>query len=343
MTRFEAAVRADFEASRGHPQFQAWLDYALSTNARGGALLDNLGRALPALEGARHLDVGCGYGGACVAAALRGADSTGLDLDARLLAFADANRRDHPGLPLRFVQGSVLDSSWLPSLGTFDFITCDNVIEHVESPHVLVAHLRRLLRPGGTLYVTIPNGHSTGQIRRDCHYGQFGVSLLDPLDGAAFMGAVFGNPAYDVSDFLPFETYRAMFERHGLAPTLLHAPDGARLEEMAADARRLRHELDSAVVPPALRPKVARRLALHLARLEVDLHRARTLGGRDGAVLRAELVRDYWCELWHVVAFREEDAAAKARVARLTEGPARVAHLARRLGSAVKRRLPRRA
>jgi len=342
MTHFEAAVREDFEASRGHPQFEVWLDYALSANTRGTALLDALGPSLPELRGARHLDIGCGYGGACVAAARRGADSTGIDIDERLLRFAAANRADHPSFALRFVHGNLLDPAQLESLGTFDFVTCDNVIEHVVAPPVLVAHFRRLLRPGGKLFVTIPNAFSTAQIRKDCHYGQFGVSLLDPIDGATFMEEVLGNRSYDVSDYHPFELYEAMFKRHGLVATLLHAPDGSGFDAAVADARRLSGELEAATVPASLRPKVARRLSVHLAQLEADVHRAQALGPIEGAALRAELVRDHACELWMVLAIREEDAGLPPRRAapQLMDGPERLVQVARRLGRAVKRRLP---
>ena len=39
---------------------------------------------------------------------------------------------------------------------TFDHILCTEVLEHVENPLVLVEEMRRVLRPGGTMVVTIP-------------------------------------------------------------------------------------------------------------------------------------------------------------------------------------------
>ena len=39
---------------------------------------------------------------------------------------------------------------------TFDHIMCTEVLEHVESPHVLVEEMRRVLRIGGTIVVTVP-------------------------------------------------------------------------------------------------------------------------------------------------------------------------------------------
>jgi 2-polyprenyl-3-methyl-5-hydroxy-6-metoxy-1,4-benzoquinol methylase len=43
-------------------------------------------------------------------------------------------------------------------LGTFDLVLACEVIEHVAHGDRMLAHLRRFLRPGGTLLLTTPNG-----------------------------------------------------------------------------------------------------------------------------------------------------------------------------------------
>ncbi|WP_052518972.1 class I SAM-dependent methyltransferase [Archangium violaceum] len=43
-------------------------------------------------------------------------------------------------------------------LGTFDLVLACEVIEHVAHGDRMLAHLRRFLRPGGTLMLTTPNG-----------------------------------------------------------------------------------------------------------------------------------------------------------------------------------------
>jgi SAM-dependent methyltransferase len=40
--------------------------------------------------------------------------------------------------------------------GTFDLITCLDVIEHIPDEHLALAELRRVCRPGGWLLVTVP-------------------------------------------------------------------------------------------------------------------------------------------------------------------------------------------
>lgn len=42
------------------------------------------------------------------------------------------------------------------SLGTFDHIDCDSVVEHSRNPWKLAANIERLLNPGGTLFVSVP-------------------------------------------------------------------------------------------------------------------------------------------------------------------------------------------
>lgn len=56
------------------------------------------------------------------------------------------------------VRGDILDlASRLPQLrGSFDFIQCTQVFEHVRRPHVAAATLAELLRPGGVVVWTAP-------------------------------------------------------------------------------------------------------------------------------------------------------------------------------------------
>ena len=49
------------------------------------------------------------------------------------------------------------DATNLPAgAGTVDLVTAFDVIEHIEDDYLAVAEIRRVLRPGGTLLVTVP-------------------------------------------------------------------------------------------------------------------------------------------------------------------------------------------
>ena len=56
------------------------------------------------------------------------------------------------GLDVHLIEGGVLpfDS------GRFDAALMDNVLEHIESPASVLAEIRRVLKPSGTLLVGVP-------------------------------------------------------------------------------------------------------------------------------------------------------------------------------------------
>jgi SAM-dependent methyltransferase len=101
--------------------------------------------------GARVCDMasGEGYGAAVLA---RGAGSV-LGVDANPEAHEHARLR-YRSDNLRFERGLV-ESHGEP--GSFDAVVFLQTIEHVQDPVAVLAHLRGLLVPGGTLYVSTPN------------------------------------------------------------------------------------------------------------------------------------------------------------------------------------------
>jgi 2-polyprenyl-3-methyl-5-hydroxy-6-metoxy-1,4-benzoquinol methylase len=302
---FQAALKEHFEASREHPQYQVWLDYAASTNTRGAQLVKSLAPWAATFRGLRTLDVGSGYGGTCIAMAQAGAQAFGIEIDARLLSLAASNLKDHQGLDVQMTNLDAMNWPALSALGQFDVITCDNVIEHVPVPQVLVAHLRRLLKPSGVLYLTAPNAFSVGQIRSDCHYGRFGLSLLDPVDGATFVRDSIGQPSYDVSAYFGLDGYRAMFERFGLFNRLLNGVGSGEAEMV--EVKNARETLGAMswddAVPASVRPKVGRLLTEYLQRWDADLRwfEAQPVGTVDREALAHRLYQDYLIELWYFV------------------------------------------
>lgn len=96
------------------------------------------------------LDIGGGSG--WLLDMVKGADSrvsqtTVVDLDAGAAELARA--KGHT-----FVQGRIEDAD----LDTkFDFILMLNLIEHVSDPRAMLAKVRRLLKPGGQLFIKTPN------------------------------------------------------------------------------------------------------------------------------------------------------------------------------------------
>eukprot|EP01116_Phalansterium_solitarium_P022018 TRINITY_DN7112_c0_g1_i1.p1 TRINITY_DN7112_c0_g1~~TRINITY_DN7112_c0_g1_i1.p1 ORF type:complete len:286 (-),score=66.00 TRINITY_DN7112_c0_g1_i1:140-997(-) len=103
------------------------------------------------LAGARALDVGCGAGQVALALAGRGAQVTGTDVASQQVEAAAAKARElglHSSCTFAVAPA---EQSGLPD-GSFDLITAGQCWHWFDVPAVL-AEVRRLLRPGGTLVI----------------------------------------------------------------------------------------------------------------------------------------------------------------------------------------------
>ncbi|MCZ7437898.1 class I SAM-dependent methyltransferase [Micromonospora sp. WMMC241] len=114
-----------------------------------GALLD----AAAVRAGRRVIDVGTGPGTVAAAALARGAQVVAVDAEPGMLAAA---RIDAAGAGL---VGAALPRLPFPD-GRFDAAVANFVLNHVGDPAAAVAELRRLVRPGGRVSVTLwPSPH----------------------------------------------------------------------------------------------------------------------------------------------------------------------------------------
>jgi len=102
------------------------------------------------VQGGRWLDVGCGDGRtAGVWLASRGCEYVGVDISE-----TGVEQARGLGLDCRVIE----DASSLPfEDGEFDGVVCFEVLEHLLWPQDAVCEMRRVLRPGGQLLVTVPN------------------------------------------------------------------------------------------------------------------------------------------------------------------------------------------
>ena len=104
-----------------------------------------------------HLvDVGCGNGAQTLRFLDRFDRLTGVELNPDFLARFEAaaaglNAADRVSGVLTAAEGIPLPD------GCADCLTCFTVLEHVEDEQASLAEMRRLLRPGGRLLITVPN------------------------------------------------------------------------------------------------------------------------------------------------------------------------------------------
>lgn len=196
-----------------------WFEYALSTNGRGEDLMAVIERHRP-LKGVRFLDIGCGFGGFLVAAARHGAAScTGIEADPARAGFSRENVADS-GFDIAVHDLDALTPGIEDRLGTFDVITCNDVIEHVHSAQDLLVNVARLLRPGGIACLEIPNGECIEFVAHDGHFGLFGITLLEREQARAYHFERF-HCVYDVGDYWPLEDLYRFFEHAGLRAELI--------------------------------------------------------------------------------------------------------------------------
>lgn len=107
------------------------------------------------LRGSRVLDVGCGGGLLSEAMAQAGADVTGIDLAPNLLKVARLHGLES-GAKVDYREMSV-EALAGEAPGTFDAVTCMEMLEHVPQPASVVAACARLLKPGGQLFLSTLN------------------------------------------------------------------------------------------------------------------------------------------------------------------------------------------
>ncbi len=99
------------------------------------------------LSGARVLDVGCGGGILAESLARKGGQVTGIDVAPRVLSTAKLHLLES-GLDVDYQEKLVEDMAQ-ESPGTFDVVTCMEMLEHVPDPASIIQSIEKLLKPGG--------------------------------------------------------------------------------------------------------------------------------------------------------------------------------------------------
>jgi SAM-dependent methyltransferase len=110
----------------------------------------------------RFLDLGCGFGRHAFEAARRGAQVVALDFGAAevaqvravLAGMAEAGELEVDEVRVGGVRADALSLPF--GDGAFDRIVAAEVLEHIGNDRQAMAELARVLRPGGTMAVTVP-------------------------------------------------------------------------------------------------------------------------------------------------------------------------------------------
>lgn len=108
------------------------------------------------LAGKRVLDVGCGGGILADSMARKGASVTGIDLSTKALKVAQLHALEAgtPNIQYREVPVETLAAE---APGSFDVVTCMEMLEHVPDPASVVEACHRLVKPGGSVFFSTIN------------------------------------------------------------------------------------------------------------------------------------------------------------------------------------------
>jgi SAM-dependent methyltransferase len=146
--------------------------------------------------GERVLDLGCGAGRFLAALKEAGAEPIGVELAE---AAAGRARANVPGADVRLVEP---DGSLPLGHGDVDLVWCSEVLEHIPDVGHALLEVRRVLKPGGRLLLTVPyhgrlQAAAIALTRFEAHFDPLGQhvrfftrrSLASTLDHAGFAPA----------------------------------------------------------------------------------------------------------------------------------------------------------
>jgi 2-polyprenyl-3-methyl-5-hydroxy-6-metoxy-1,4-benzoquinol methylase len=104
-------------------------------------------------ETSKVLDIGCGNGNIALALGSLGFNVKGIDVDDASIETANSINT------FANVAFEVADANKFTINDEYDVVICSEVLEHLPHPEELVQSAHRILKPGGIMIVTVPNGY----------------------------------------------------------------------------------------------------------------------------------------------------------------------------------------
>ena len=111
--------------------------------------------ALAHLPGKRALDIGCGGGILSESMAVRGAKVKGVDLSSSALGVADLHSLES-GVEVEYEEIAA-EALAAREPGSYDVVTCMEMLEHVPDPAAIVQACATLVKPGGWVFFSTLN------------------------------------------------------------------------------------------------------------------------------------------------------------------------------------------
>jgi 2-polyprenyl-3-methyl-5-hydroxy-6-metoxy-1,4-benzoquinol methylase len=203
------------EYAAGH-NAEIWRAYAWREIQRSREIVRMIRQVTP-LRGKHVLDVGSGYGGMLISMAEQGAAITGIEIDPER-ARMGKQRLGELGLDVPYLEGDICESGIEAKLGQFDVVVCQDVLEHVLDPSSVIRSLCAMMKPGGVIYIQIPNKYGLDQLMSDHHYALTGITALSRHQAIEYWQLATGAAAehYGVGYERGEKFYFSAFARNGV-------------------------------------------------------------------------------------------------------------------------------
>lgn len=216
--------------------------------------------------GAKVLDLGCGFGAFVIAARRLGLDAYGVELAEFEVDYARKRlAAEFPSVDATrvFLAG---DAQRLPyEDADFDAVTMWNVLEHVPDIDRMLAEAKRVLKPGGIMFIICPN---YGALAPEAHYLVPWPPFLPKRLGPAWLRLWSKNPAYLEGGIFPLtnrQVLRALARQELYVSDLDKSPPAPR--GLVARERLAKLDDPASIHDPSTRAKLTKLQKMRLVPL----------------------------------------------------------------------------
>src|SRR3989344_1587566 len=122
--------------------------------------------SLGIVPGKKILDIACGWGELLVLAKEQGLMVSGIDISPHAIKLAKKRIQDGD---LKVARAEKLPYQ----NNSFDYIVCVGSLEHFDSPEKALSEMSRVIKPGGKIFIRVPNLYFLGHIFMAVKFGKF--------------------------------------------------------------------------------------------------------------------------------------------------------------------------
>jgi 2-polyprenyl-3-methyl-5-hydroxy-6-metoxy-1,4-benzoquinol methylase len=286
---------------------EVWKKYQRRDIQRGREIVRTIRQWMP-VQGKRVLDVGGGYGGMMISMAEQGAHVTGVEIDPER-AHTGKQRLAELGIACDYRVADICDPIARGNMGLFDVITCQDVLEHVMDPTLMVQTMCSMLKPGGVIFVQVPNKWGAQQLMSDHHYALTGITALSRKQAIEYWQLATGEEAqhYGVGYPRGERYYMNAFARCGVTLNHLQKYNSlAHVAWFARDISALCERLQKEIYP-GLRPELQARVRRRIIKvLELYSHASEVIKQmqsqqQDASEACDQIVRRLCAPLWRFI------------------------------------------